>query len=62
MFRKDEQKDTRPTKKVGEYNGLQNKEEKEITSASGEKRIDFNICPFSPYGRFGTWFKINWRI
>lgn len=52
MFRKDKPKDTRTTKKIN----------KDITSASGEKRIDFNVCPFSPYGRFGTWLKIIWRI
>lgn len=27
-----------------------------------EKRIDFNICPYSPYGKLGIWFKAIWRI
>lgn len=47
MFRKDKQKVTDPAKEVREKT---------------QPKIDFNIQPYTPYGRLGMWLKATWRI
>lgn len=52
MFRKNKQQTTRQTREL-----------KTMPSrGKDEKRIDFNICPYSPYGKFGVWFKAIFRF
>lgn len=53
MSREDKRQSSNPIRK--EIKKLPNK-------GKDEKRIDFNICPYSPYGKFGIWFKAIWRI
>lgn len=54
MFRKDKRETTRPPRELKKVIPNVRREE--------EKRIDFNISPYSPYGRFGIWLKTIWRI
>lgn len=56
MFRKDKQQSTRPIKKVGDKDGLQIKEEKEI------KPFEVKYNTITPYGRLGHWIQFIWRF
>ena len=56
MFRKDKQQGTRPIKEVGEEDGLQIKEEKEI------KPFEVKYNTITPYGRLGHWLQFIWRF
>lgn len=51
MFRKDKSKATRPPREL-----------KNLPNQGKDSRVDFNICPYSPYGRFGIWFKTIFRF
>lgn len=52
MSREDKRQSSRPPREI----------KRVPNKGKDEKRIDFNICPYSPYGKLGVWFKAIWRI